>query len=110
MIWLRYALLLLIVPAYLIALRRGRWATMPLWLVSASVMLVQLAQSAQPSPALADGTVPTAFFWIAETAKIMLIPIGVQLAAMLKAWEGRAENRAQNSPRRLVASLNTSQL
>jgi hypothetical protein len=110
MIWLRYALLLLIFPAYLIALKRGRWTMIPLWLVSASVMLVQLAQSAQQSPVFADGTAPAAFLWIAETAKIMLIPIAVQFAVALKAWEGCTVSGRENRPRQLVATLNSSQL
>jgi hypothetical protein len=109
-IWLRYALLLLIVPAYLIALKRGRWTIFPLWLVSASAMLVQFELSVQQNAMFTGGTAASSFLWIAETAKIMLIPVSVQFAVILKAWEARTENRAENGSRQLVPTFNTGEL
>ena len=102
MIWLRYALLVLIVPAYFIALTRGRWTTIPLWLVSASVVMTQIALSGQQSILLADGTTASAFIYAAETTKIMVIPIAVQLAAMLKGMEERVANQRNKGLGRLV--------
>ena len=110
MIWLRYALLVLIVPAYFIALTRGRWTTIPLWLVSASVMMTQIALSGQQSILLADGTTASAFIYAAETTKIMVIPIAVQLAVVLKGLQSRAGNRANNGPRLLVPTLGAGEL
>ena len=105
MIWLRYALLLLIFPAYVIALSRRRWATIPLWLVSGSVMVVQFALCAQQNLTFADGTAPSAFLWIAEATKIMLIPMAVQIAIRLKADQFRVGDRAGNVTRALFANL-----
>jgi hypothetical protein len=107
MIWLRYALLLLIFPAYVIALSRRRWTTIPLWLVSGSVMVVQLALNAQQNLTLSDGTAPSAFLWIVEATKIMFIPFAVQFAVMLKADQSRVADRAGNGTRVLIADWNT---
>jgi hypothetical protein len=97
MIWLRYALLLLIVPAYFIALSRRRWANLPLWLVSASVAMVQIAMTSPLNMPLAFGVTASPFLWAAETTKIMLIPIAVQFAILLKARESRGGNREENA-------------
>jgi hypothetical protein len=110
MVWLRYVLLLLIVPAYLIALRRGRWTMLPLWLVSASVTMVQYAMSFQQSPALGPVAAPSAILWIAETTKILLIPVAVQFALMLKSRETRSENQPSTAPRPMVAAFDTGEI
>jgi hypothetical protein len=110
LIWLRYTLLLLIFPAYFIALSRHRWTTIPLWLVSASVMAVQCELNARQSTLLIGGFAPSAFLWVAEAAKIMAIPIAVQFAVMLKAWQSRVGNRAGNAPRTLIEIFNAGEL
>lgn len=106
MIWLRYALLLSIFPAYVIALSHRRWTTIPLWLVSGAVMVVQLALNAKPNLTFADGTAPSAFLYFVETTKIMLIPVAVQFAVMLKASQSRVGDRAGDAPRTLIANWN----
>jgi hypothetical protein len=78
---LRYTLLLLI-PAYFIALSRRWWVTMPLWLVSTAVMLTQFLMAAQDA-ALGSGAANDSFIYVGEMTKIMLIPIVVQFAVML---------------------------
>jgi len=102
MIWIRYALLVLILPAYVIALTRRRWTTIPLWLVSASVVMTQIALRAQQSTLLADGTTASAFIYAAETTKIMVIPIAVQLAVTLKGMEQSVGNQLNKGLSRLV--------
>jgi len=105
MVWLRYALLALIVPAYVVALTRRRWTTIPLWLVSASVVMTQIALRAQQSTLLADGTTFSPFLYAAETTKIMVIPIAVQLAVMLKDMADGVGNRPGKVLGRLVENL-----
>ena len=61
MIWLRYTLLLLIFPTYIIALSRRWWTTIPLWLVSTSVMLTQFLMSTQQSDLFVDGVQQSRF-------------------------------------------------
>ena len=109
MIWLRYTLLLLIFPAYIIALSRRWWTTVPLWLVSTSVMLVQYALSAEHGTAFVDGVRPSTFIYVGEMTKIMLIPIAVQFAVVLRDMGIGAGSRANARPRKLVESLNASE-
>jgi len=110
MIWLRYALLVLMVPAYIIALKRQWWTTLPLWLISTSVMLTQLALSAQQSSV--NGGLPQAstLVYACEMTKIMIIPVAVQLAVILKGWQSRAANPRGARPSVLVASLDAGEL
>jgi hypothetical protein len=82
-IGLRFTLLALIVPAYVIALKRRWWTTLPLWLVSTCVMLTQFAMSTQQSVMAGGWSHPSAFVYVGEMTKIMIIPIGVQIAVML---------------------------
>lgn len=84
MIWLRHILLLLIIPSYLIALSHRRWATLPLWLVSTSVMLAQYAMAAQQGAAFGSGAADESLMFVCEMTKIMLIPIAVQFAVALR--------------------------
>jgi hypothetical protein len=110
MIWLRYSLLVLIIPAYVIALSRRRWTTVPLWLVSVSVMLTQFALAAQ------QGTMPggwpeaSALIYAGEMTKIMVVPIAVQLAIVLKGWQSRVRSRTDRSPQILVPTLHAGEL
>ena len=91
---LRYFLLLSIIPAYAIALKRRRWGTMPLWLVSTAVMLTQFALSAQQS-IMPEGQAHTSVFVsVGEMTKIIVIPIAVQLAVALQGWREREAGRA----------------
>jgi hypothetical protein len=105
MIWLRYLLLVLMIPAYVIALSQRRWATIPLWLVSTSVMLTQYALSVQQSAV--SGILPQAspLVYVGEMTKIMVIPIAVQLAVILKGLQSRVGSRADSRPRKLVATF-----
>jgi len=103
MIWLRYALLLLIVPCYFIALSRRRWTTIPLWLVSTSVMLMQYLLAAQQGAA--SGTADNSLIYVGEMTKIMLIPIGVQIAVVLRGMGFGAGRRANQGSRKLVQAF-----
>ena len=105
MIWLRYILLLLIFPAYIIALSRRWWTTIPLWLVSTSVMLVQFLMSTQQSDLFVDGVRPSTFIYVGEMTKIMLIPIAVQLVVVLREMGFGAGNRENAGSRRLVQAF-----
>jgi hypothetical protein len=98
---LRYMLLMLIIPAYIIALSRRRWTTIPLWLVSSFVMLTQFFISVQQTNHLGGGTAEHSFVYVGEMTKIMLIPIVVELTL----WSSvriRLANQAKKAPRRLV--------
>jgi hypothetical protein len=105
MIWLRYTLLLLIFPSYCIALSRSRWATMPLWLVSTSVMLTQFLMAVQRSAAFGSVAADDSFIFVGEMTKIMLIPIAVQFAVALRGIGFGANNQAHKGMRKLIASL-----
>ncbi|MGA3032237.1 MAG: hypothetical protein ABSD70_03080 [Terracidiphilus sp.] len=100
---LRYTLLLLIIPAYGIALKRRQWTMLPLWLVSTAAMLTQFALGAQQSTTLGGLTHTSALVYVGEMVKIMIVPIAVQFAAVLKGWQQREANRPGSRPRLLVA-------
>jgi hypothetical protein len=104
-IWLRYTLLLLIFPAYFIALSRRWWTTIPLWLVSASVMLTQFLMSAGQSDPIGGGTNQLGFVYVGEMTKIMLIPIAVQFAIVLRGMGIGAGRRANHGSRKLVEAF-----
>jgi hypothetical protein len=106
MIWLRYALLVLIVPSYLIALSRRQWATMPLWLVSTSVMVTQFLMATQQGAAFASATVDDSYIYVGEMTKIMLIPIAVQVAVVLRGMGVGAGDHAKKGSRKLVEAFN----
>ena len=107
MIWLRYTLLLLIFPCYFIALSRRRWATMPLWLLSASVVLTQFLMATRQGAAFASVTADDAFVYVGEMTKIMLIPIAVQFAVVLRGMAIGAGHRANSGSRKLVEAFDT---
>jgi hypothetical protein len=107
MIWLRYTLLLMIFPSYFIALSRRWWATIPLWLVSTSVMLTQYLMAAQQGAALGNVAGDDSFIYAGEMAKIMLIPIAVQFAVTLRAMGIGAGSRENHGSRGLVEALGT---
>ena len=104
---LRYTLLLLMIPAYFIALSRRWWTTMPLWLVSTSVMLTQYLMAAQQGAALGAVAADDSFIYAGEMAKIMLIPIAVQFAVTLRAMGIGAGRRENHGSRGLVEALGT---
>jgi hypothetical protein len=104
MIWIRYTLLVLIIPAYVIALSRRWWTTIPLWLVSTSVMLTQFALNAQQTALLADGSTLSSLLSVVEMTKIMVVPVVVQLAVIWKDLQARAANQKERA-QVLVASF-----
>jgi hypothetical protein len=104
MIWFRYTLLLLIVPSYCIALSRRRWATIPLWLVSAAVLLMQFLMAARQGVAFASVAAEDSFIYVGEMTKIMLIPIAVQFAVALRGMGVGARSQANTGSRELVAA------
>jgi len=105
MIWLRFALLVLIVPSYLIALSRRQWATMPLWLVSTSVMVTQFLMAMQQGAASGGVAADDSFVYVGEMTKIMLIPIAVQIAVVLRGMGVGAGDHANKGSRKLVAAF-----
>ena len=105
MIWLRYTLLLLIFPSYFIALSRRWWTTMPLWLVSTSVMLTQYLMAAQQGAALGAVAADDSFIYAGEMAKIMLIPMVVQFTVALRGMGIGAGSRASHGSQKLVQAF-----
>ena len=105
LIGLRYLLLLLILPAYFIALSRRWWTTIPLWLVSTGVMLTQFLISAQQSTLIGGGTSEFGFVYVGEMTKIMLIPIVVQSAVVLRGMGIGAGSRAKQVSHKLVEAF-----
>ena len=102
---LRYTLLLLVIPAYFIALSRRWWTTIPLWLVSTSVMLTHFLMAAQQSTASGAGAVDNSFIYVGEMTKIMLIPMVVQFAVVLHGMRIGAGGRASHGSRELVEAF-----
>lgn len=102
---LRYTLLLLVIPAYFIALSRRWWATIPLWLVSTSVMLTQFLMAAQQGSAFGSGAVDDSLIYVGEMAKIMLIPMVVQVAVALHGMKFGTGSRASHGLRELVKAF-----
>src|SRR5580700_6432831 len=99
---LRYTLLLLIIPAYFIALSRHRWATIPLWLVSTAVMLTQYLMATQQGAAFGTGAADGALIYAGEMTKIMLIPTVVQFVVILHGMGVGVSGRPSRVSRKLV--------
>jgi hypothetical protein len=109
---LRYTLLLLIIPAYFIALSRRWWTTIPLWLLSTAVMLMQFLMSAGQSGPIGIGTIgggtnEFGFIYVGEMTKIMLIPIAVQFAVLARRMGIGARSRRSRGSRELVEAFDT---
>jgi hypothetical protein len=102
---LRYTLLLLVIPAYFIALSRRWWTTIPLWLVSTAVMLTQFLMAAQQGAAFGSGAADGSLIYVGEMTKIMLIPMIVQVAVVLRGMGIGAASRAIHDPRELVEAF-----
>lgn len=102
---LRYTLLLLVIPAYFIALSRRWWTTIPLWVVSTAVMLTQFLMAAQQGAALGSGAVDGSLIYVGEMTKIMLIPMVVQFAIVLRGLGIGAGTRASHHSRKLVEAF-----
>ena len=100
---LRYVLLLLVIPAYAIALSRRRWTTIPLWLVSTAIMLTQYLMAAEQGAAttIADNTL----VYVGEMTKIMLIPMVVQFTVALRGMGIGAASRASHGLQKLVEAF-----
>jgi hypothetical protein len=104
---LRYTLLLLVIPAFFIALSRRGWTMIPLWLVSTAVMLTQLLMSAQQGYAFGSGSVDDSFIYAGEMTKIMLIPVVVQFAVVVRGMKLGAGHRANDGSQGLVGAFDT---
>lgn len=102
---LRYTLLLLLIPAYFIALSRRWWTTIPLWLVSTAVMLTQFLMAAQPDAAFGSGPANDSLIYVGEMTKIMLIPIVVQFAVILHGMGVGVSRQPGSSSRKLVEAF-----
>ena len=102
---LRYTLLLLVVPAYFVALSRRWWTTIPLWLVSTSVMLTQYLMAAQQSAASGTGAADRSLVYVGEMTKIMLIPMIVQFAVVVRGMKIGAQGRASFGARALAEAF-----
>lgn len=102
---LRYSLLLLIIPAYFIALSRRWWTTIPLWLVSTAVMLTQYLMATQQGDAFTTGAADGSLICVGEMTKIMLIPIVVQFAVILHGMGVGVSGRPSRVSRKLVEAF-----
>ncbi|MGA2898416.1 MAG: hypothetical protein ABSE27_12595 [Acidobacteriaceae bacterium] len=102
---LRYTLLLLVIPAYFIALSRRWWTTIPLWLVSTAVMLTQFLMAAQQGAAFGSGAADGSLIYVGEMTKIMLIPMVVQFAVVLRGMGIGLGSRASHRSRELVEAF-----
>jgi hypothetical protein len=102
---LRYTLLLLVIPAYFIALSCRWWTTIPLWLVSTAVMLTQFLMATQQGAAFASGAEGSSLIYVGEMTKIMLIPIVVQCAVVLHNMGIGAGSPASYRSRKLVEAF-----
>jgi len=100
---LRYTLLLLVIPAYFVALLRRWWTTIPLWLVSTSVMLTQFLMATQQGTA--TGAADGSLIYVGEMTKIMLVPMAVQFAIVLRSMGVGAGSRTSHSSRKLVEAF-----
>ncbi len=106
---LRYTLLLLIVPAYFIALSRRWWTTIPLWLISTAVMLTQFLMAAQQDAAFATGAASSSLIYVGEMIKILLIPIVVQCAVILHGMGIGAGSPANHRSRKLIEAFDAAE-
>jgi hypothetical protein len=104
---LRYTLLLLVVPAYFIALSRRWRTTIPLWLVSTAVMLTQFLMAAQHGAAFGSGAADGPLIYVGEMTKIMLIPMVVQSAVGLRGMKFGAGSQASHGSRKLVEAFDS---
>ena len=102
---LRYTLLLLVVPAYFIALSHRWRTTVPLWLVSTAVMLTQFLMAAQRGAAFGGGAVDGPLIYVGEMTKIMLIPMVVQFTVALRGMGIGAGSRASHGSHELVEAF-----
>lgn len=104
---LRYSLLLLVIPSYFLALSRRSWSTIPLWLVSTSAMLTQFWMAARQGSAFGNVSFDSSLIYVGEMTKIMVIPMVVQLAVVLRGMSVGVGGRAIQGSRKLVEILNT---
>jgi hypothetical protein len=102
---LRYTLLLLVIPAYFIALSRRWWTTIPLWLVSTAVMLTQYLMAAMHGDAFGASAADGSLIYVGEMTKIMLIPIVVQCAVVLHGMGIGSGSPASRRSRKLVEAF-----
>jgi multisubunit Na+/H+ antiporter MnhC subunit len=103
--FVRFTLLLLVIPAYFMALSRRWWATIPLWLISTAVMLTQLLMGAQQGIAFGSESVNGSFIYVGEMTKIMLIPMAVQFVAVVRGLKIGAGSRQSHGSRELVEAF-----
>ena len=102
---LRYTLLLLVIPAYFIALSRRWWTTIPLWLVSTAVMITQYVMAAQQGAAFTTGAADSSLVYVGEMTKIMLIPMVVQFAIVLHRMGIGANHGPGRGSRKLIEAF-----
>jgi hypothetical protein len=106
---LRYTLLLLVIPAYFVALSRRWWTTIPLWLVSTAVMVTQFLMATQQGAAFATGAAHGSLIYVGEMTKIMLIPIVVQFTVALRGMGIGTGSRASHGAPKLVEAFDAAE-
>jgi hypothetical protein len=106
---LRYTLLLVVIPTYFVALSRRWWTTIPLWLVSTSVMLTQFLMAAQQGAAFGSGAANGSLIYVGEMTKIMLIPMVVQFAIIMRGMGVGAVSRGSHGSRELVEAFDAAE-
>jgi hypothetical protein len=76
-----------------------------LWLVSTAVMLTQYVMAAQQGAAFSTGAADSSLVYVGEMTKIMLIPMVVQFAIVLRGMGIGANRRTSRGSRKLVEAL-----
>ena len=90
LLFVRYALPLLIFPCFLLALVRRSWSTAPLWIVSLCVMILPFALDTRSR--IFVGYRPSAPASTREFAMLLLVPLGTQLGLWLKGPSIRSDS------------------
>jgi hypothetical protein len=68
-------------------------------------MLTQFLMSARQIAAFGSGAVDDSFIYVGEMTKIMLIPIAVQCAVVLRGMGFGADSRTNHGSRKLVEAF-----
>jgi hypothetical protein len=93
LMFIRHTQPLFIVPCVLLALVPPWWAMVPLWLLSISICIFPYVLNVQQNGALEYVNAPFSVREVKEIALVMLVPIAMQIALLLK---GTGNQRTDN--------------
>jgi hypothetical protein len=94
MMFSRYTQPMFIFPCALIAFVPRRWATIPLWLLSISIALFIYLPDFQLEDALDTWAAPFAIQEAKEIAQVMIVPVAMKIAVMMKQSGKRRSDHA----------------